>query len=62
MVTSGNSDVDPHAALILMEDDILGTSLKEPFESRAVAELGWCLLCRGISSPTTWKKAQVVKK
>ena len=61
MVTSGNSDVDPHAALILMEEDILGASLKEPFESCSVAELGWWLLCRGITTPITWK-AQVVKK
>jgi len=62
MVTSGNSDIDPHAALILTEDDILGASLKEPFESCTVAELGWWLLCCGITTPTIWKKAQVVKK
>ena len=48
--------------LTLTEDDIPGASLREPFESHTVAELRWWLLCRGITAPTSWKKAQVVKR
>ena len=62
MATSGDTDVEPQVALVLTEDDIPGASLTEPFESHTVAELRWWLLCRGITVPTSWKKAQVVKK
>lgn len=61
MATSVDTDVEHHVTLVLTEDDIPGASLREPFESHTVAELCWWLLCRGITVPTKWNKAQVVK-
>lgn len=48
--------------LALTEEDIPGAALSEPFDSHTVTELRWWLLCRGITVPTSWKKAQVVKR
>ena len=54
--TSSSIDVQ------LTENDIPGASLKEPFESHAVSELHWWLLCRGMVVPTSWKKPQVIHR
>ena len=50
------------STLRLVEEDIPGASLTEPFESYTVTELSWWLLCRGISAPKSWKKAQVLSR
>ena len=50
------------STLCLVEEDIPGASLTEPFESYTVTELSWWLLCRGIGAPKSWKKAQVLSR
>ena len=57
-ISAGGSDTTLH----LTEDDIPGASLTEPLERHTVPELTWWLLCRGISVPKSWKKAQVIKR
>ena len=65
-MATGGDDCDGterhDAPLALTEEDIPGAVLAEPFESHTVTELRWWLLCRGITVPTSWKKAQVVKR
>ena len=46
--------------ILLVETDIPGASLSEPFETHTVSELTWWLLCRGVTVPKSWKKAQIV--
>ena len=60
MATGGTDGSD--ITLCLVEADIPGASLAEPFETHTVTELSWWLLCRGISTPKSWKKAQVVHR
>jgi len=42
--------------------DIPGADLKEPFEMQAMPALRWWLLCRGISTPSLWKKQQLIDR
>ncbi len=56
MATGGSPPV------VLMEDDIPGASLKEPFESHTMEELRWWLLCHGLTVPSSLRKVDVVKK
>ncbi len=58
-MATGGGDTEPDTSLSLTEE---GASLAEPFESRTTTELRWWLLCRGISVPTSWEKAQVVNR
>ena len=46
----------------LTESDIPGASLSEPLETHTIHELKWWLLCRGIQSPSSWKKARIISK
>ena len=46
----------------LTEEDIPGACLSEPYELHTNTELRWWLLCRGISAPSSWKKAQLVER
>ena len=57
-ISADGSDTTLH----LKEDDIPGASLTEPLESHTVTELSWWLLCRGISVPRSWEKAQVLRR
>ena len=50
------------STLRLVEEDIPGASLTEPFASYTVTELSWSLLCCGISAPKSWKKARVLSR
>ena len=48
--------------LSLTAKDIPGAELGEPFEQHQVPKLKWWLLCRGIKTPSSWKKAQIVTR
>lgn len=61
MATTSSADGND-TALHLTESDIPGATLTEPLESHTVPELSWWLLCRGITVPRSWKKAQVLQK
>ena len=48
--------------VVLTEDDIPGTKLKEPLEFHTVSKLHLWLLCRGIVPTTSMKKDQLICK
>lgn len=50
------------ASLRLTEEDIPGAKLREPYEGHTLEELRWWLLCRGITVPSSMKKAKVVER
>ena len=60
--TAAVSATVSESMLRLVEEDIPGASLTELFESYTITELCWWLLCRGISAPKSWKKAQVLSR
>ena len=51
-----------HTGITLTEDDIPGASLSEPLDKHTVSPLRWWLLWRGINSPTSLKKKQLIEK
>lgn len=51
-----------NTSLTLTEEDIPGAKLSEPYESHTVGELRWWLLCRGITPPSSMRKAQVIER
>ena len=57
-------DVDTVATSVdqLTESDIPGATLHEPLESATVHALRWWLLCHGIQTPTSWRKAKLIEK
>ena len=46
----------------LTEADILGAKLSSPMDSHMMAELKWCLLCRGVKVPNSWNKKQLISR
>ena len=50
------------ACLTLTEEDIPGAHLLEPYAGHTLEELRWWLLCRGVTVPTSMKKAKVVER
>ena len=46
----------------LTEHDIPGAMLNEPLENSTIPELKWWLLCRGIHTLSSWKKAVLIQK
>ena len=42
--------------------DIPGAELEEPLESHTMPELRRQLQCRGITAPTSWKKATLISR
>ena len=46
----------------LVPSDIPGAELSKPWEQHPMVALRWWLLCRGISVPTTWKKAKLIER
>ncbi len=47
----------------LTEDDIQGAKLDiSCLEKYTIPELQWWLLCRGITTSTSWKKSQYIAK
>ena len=56
--------VELHGArVVLTEEDIPGAALDiHRLETYTVSALRWWLLCRGISPPTSMKKAQLISK
>ena len=46
----------------LTEEDIPGASLEEPLDNHNMAALRWWLLCHGITSSTSTRKAQLIDK
>ena len=46
----------------LTEEDIPGAKLQEPLETHAIPALQWWLLCRGIKTPSSWKKPQIIER
>ena len=48
-------------AVMLTDEDIPGAKLHEPFETHVIPALQWWLQCRGIKTPSSWKKAQLIE-
>lgn len=46
----------------LTEEDIPGAALEEPYEGHTPEELRWWLLCKGVTVPSSLRKADVVKR
>lgn len=58
-----DADVVPKGVTVkLNASDIPGASLSEPLETHTIPELKWCLLCHGIQTPSSWKKAQIITR
>ena len=65
MEMSDESSSSLNAALVtieLDESDIPGAVLSAPLENHTVPELKWWLLCRGITPPSSMKKAQLIAR
>ena len=45
-----------------LTEDIPGASIKKPYEKYSMHELGWWLLCRGVTVPTTLRKAEIIQR
>jgi len=48
--------------VFLTEEDIPGAKLSKPYDKHTVRALQWWLLCRGIKTPSSWKKQQIVDR
>ena len=46
----------------LTAEDIPGAELKEPLERHGIPALQWWLLCRGIKTPLTCRKSQLIDR
>ena len=58
-----DSSVATAVDITLTEDDIPGAKLdSKHLDKYTVQELQWWLLCRGITTPTSWSKAQIIAK
>ena len=53
---------DDSSTVDLVPSDIPGAELSKPWEQHPMVDLRWWLLCRGISMPTTWKKAKLIER
>ena len=53
---------DNSSTVDLVLSNILGAELSKPWEQHPMVSLRWWLLCRGISMPTTWKKAKLIER
>ena len=48
--------------LTLEEDDVEGASLEEPLDAKTIPQLQWWLLCHGIVTPSSEKKAALINR
>lgn len=46
----------------LTEEDIPGAMLDKPYEKQTIPALQWWLKCRGISTPSSWKKKKILDR
>ena len=53
---------DDSSTVDLVPSDIPGAEFSKPWEQQLMVALRWWLLCRGISVPTTWKKAKLIER
>ena len=49
-------------AIKLIAEDIPGAKLEEPLARHGVSALQWWLICRGIKTPSTWRKSQLINQ
>ena len=49
-------------AIKLTAEDIPGAELEEPLARHSVPALQWRLICRGIKTPSTWSKSQLIDR
>jgi hypothetical protein len=50
------------AVLTLEEDDVEGAALEEPLDAKTIPQLQWWLLCHGIETPSSEKKAALINR
>ena len=53
---------DDSSTVDLVPSNIPGAELSKPWEQHPMVALRWWLLCRGISVPTTRKKAKLIER
>ena len=61
-MSSTDEPSSSQVTMTLTDEDIPGAKLQEPLENHAIPALQWWLLCRGIKTPSNWKKAQLIER
>ena len=61
-VDTGDCGPCSQGTVELNDTDIPEAHLSEPFEAHNVAALRWWLLCRGIKTPTSLRKHQIIAR